>query len=241
MDKKKIKLNELTKNVAYLYYSNKDFYNDIISIREKTLTLHFFQYNPDRANTYETENNYNENHRKILNKLTQENIFEKKRELDKKNFNYIYNLRKKYNLSSSYQKPLHNFVFEGDDDSNFYQEYDIPDELEPLLVHDPDNKKELLTVLNIDENTSIADIKKHWKEIKELSLSFLNKRNKNIKKYPRKNFYLDIDIFKQKNLGNKSSEISDYINNKYNTNFSYQDINIMIKRIRDKAKSIITG
>ncbi len=232
-DKKINPHEKFVQDIWILYTVNKKFYKDVNDFRKNLVIITLNMINHRPINT--------ENFKPGIESEEGKVIAETAHKLDEKNSLGISKIRMKYNLSPSYQSYLEDFVFSDDETKYYYSKESMPDNIRPFLIKNPGNLSENMAVININKNTSIDEIKTFWKEIKKYS-AYLLKNDVSVKnkKHSSKNFERDIEIYQQKNLYKKSSEIVKYINNKYSTALSYQEINIIIKRMKNKAQKIIT-
>lgn len=151
-------------------------------------------------------------------------------------------LREKYNLSYDYQSYLEEFFEPEFSECLCFDNHGwvLPQPLTPLAVQNPHNKKEYLTVLNITPETNLKEVQKYWQEIKSYAGMYWKKRKRKHKSYPRQQLSRDLEIYNLKKDGLSSSEIAKIINKKSDKTISYQEVNIIIKRLKDQADSIIT-
>lgn len=153
----------------------------------------------------------------------------------------ISKIRIKYNLSPAYQKYLEDLTDfpVGTKVCYLYPSENLPEHLIPFRIENPDNPKERLSVLAITPETNPEDIQKYWKEIKFYAEMYDKELNTIISKsYFRPNLKRDLEIYELKLQGEKAENIASIINKKYPGTIGYQDVNLIIKRLRDKAKSI---
>lgn len=156
----------------------------------------------------------------------------------------ISKLRIKYNLSPGYQPYLEDLLDlpAGVKNAVFhYKQEDLPEHLRPFGIKNPNNPKEYLAVLAIDPETRPEDIQKYWKEIKNFA-GIYDKRLRREKpkscSFPR--LQRDLEIYALKSKGMTALEIAKAMNKKYQYPvLGYPEINLIIKRVRDKAKKII--
>ena len=161
---------------------------------------------------------------------------------DDKNFkSKISKIRIKHNLSPAYQKYLEDLTEfpVGTKVCYLYPSENLPEHLTPFGIENPDNPKEWLSVLAITPETNPEDIQKYWKEIKFYAEMYDKRLNTKISKsYFRPNLKRDLEIYELKLQGEKAENIASIINKKYPGTIGYQDVNVIIKRLKDKAKSI---
>jgi hypothetical protein len=142
-------------------------------------------------------------------------------------------LRLKYNLSSSYQEPLKDFI-EIEDRSRLL---DIPPELWPFNVANPANPLEEFTVIRLNPETTITELQKNWNRIRKEVVKL--SAHKPLKASPRTNIGRDLEIYQLRQDGKKDKEIASIINEKYpNKILGYQDIAKIVKRLLDYSKKL---
>ena len=145
-------------------------------------------------------------------------------------------MRMKYNLSFAYQKYLEELVL---DDVRYIRPNErLPKSLEPFVIQNPNNPKEEIAVISISPETSLKEVQTYWTEIKHFACLCLNYNDKEPKKYIYTQFNRDLEIFRLKKLGLTSIEIAKTINDKYPEVIGYQDVNIIISKLKAKARSI---
>ena len=244
-------------NLNILYRVNKAFQKDVDDLRHLILPEEYwnylFDFNYEPEETPETDEEllereqedsladymyYVEVGNEPLKDKDIEIYWSAKRSVkkEKKHTKLISELRIKYNLSQSYHDYLEDFI--NNPDSTFeYSRKFLPDSLIPIKINNPDNPKEVLSVLNITPDTSIADVKKFWKQIK-IFASLDTGKNSKPKLYPSAQLIRDLFIYKlHDDHGKTAKEIQKYINSDKQT-LSCEEINIIIKRLKDKAKRI---
>jgi hypothetical protein len=145
----------------------------------------------------------------------------------------VSDLRLKYNLSSSYQEPLKDFI-EIEDRSRLL---DIPPELWPFNVASPSNPKEEFTVIRLNPETTITELQKNWSRIRKEVVKL--SAHKPLKASPRVNVGRDLEIYQLRQNGKKDKEIASIINEKYPDKIlGYQDIAKIVKRLLDYSKKL---
>lgn len=225
-----------TQNLWILYRVNKEFSFDVDKVRISVNRI-VFEVNLSEKLEKETNTNLIE----TIKLKPRQTIFDLYQERERKFRLEISNLRLKYNLSSNYQSYLEALASSDDDCfKNYYSSELVPNSLMPIKIINPNNPNEYLSVINITTETSIEELKAYWPKI--ISVALKNIRNKNTKKskaYPRLNIERDLKIFELKESGCTSEEVANIINKEYSGVIGYQDINIIIKRLKEKAKEII--
>jgi len=153
----------------------------------------------------------------------------------------ISRIRIKYNLSPAYQKYLEDLTEfpAGTKVCYLYSSENLPEHLMPFGIENPDNSKEWLSVLAITPETKPEDIQKYWEKIKSWA-KIWDKRleTKMPKSCSRSNLKRDLEIYELKLQGKKAEDIASIINKKYPVTLGYQDVNLIIKRLKDRAESI---
>lgn len=153
----------------------------------------------------------------------------------------ISRIRIKYNLSPAYQKYLEDLTEfpAGTKVCYLYPSENLPEHLMPFGIENPDNPKEWLSVLAITPETNPEDIQKYWKKIKSIAAIWDKRLKVKVpKSCSRLNLKRDLEIYELKLQGKKSENIASIINKKYPGTLGYQDVNMIIKRLRDRADAI---
>ncbi len=218
-------LSNLSQNLHIIYATNGNFRDDIKYIRENVPMIMYYvpgaeieeQMEDTKSDKSSLEVGSSVDVQRLIN-------------------NYIKavsDLRLKYNLSSSYQEPLKDFI-EIEDRSRLL---DIPPELWPFNIANPVNPKEEFTVIRLNPETTITELQKNWnrirKEVAKLSA------HKPLKASPRVNVARDLEIYQLRQNGKKDKEIASIINEKYPDKIlGYQDIAKIVKRLLDYSKKL---
>ena len=153
----------------------------------------------------------------------------------------ISKIRIKYNLSPAYQKYLEDLTDfpAGTKVCYLYPPKNLPEHLRPFGIENPDNPKECLPVLAITPETKPEDIQKYWEEIKSWAKIWDKQLGlKMPKSCSRSNLKRDLEIYELKLQGKKAENIASIINKNYPGTIGYQDVNVITKRLKDKARSI---
>lgn len=213
--------NRILQNFKILFTVNVEFKNDLDNIKK----------------------NINKKllHNLSDNELSVKTLNEDTKIEDKKLHNMISKIRLRYNLPIIYQQVIHSYLICGK----------IPEhlilvgknEVTPLIVNNPDNKKEKLVVLPLSPELSITEIQNNWDMIKfnrDILLTKIMKKNKTKKIYPRKNLKRDLKIYELKKKGESTLAIKKIINKKYNTDFILKDITDIIQDLKQTANKIIS-
>ncbi len=212
-------------NIRIVYATNKNFRDDIKYIRENVPIITFFAPGAEMEEKFEEA------------KSSKPSIIVKtSADIQRLMDNYskaVSGLRLKYNLSSSYQEPLKDFI-EVEDRSYLFN---IPAELWPFNIANPTNPQEEFTVIRLNPETTITELQKNWsrirKEVAELSA------HKPLKASPRTNIGRDLEIYQLRQAGKEYKEIDSIINEKYSDKtLGYQDIAKIIKRLLDYSKKL---
>lgn len=136
----------LFQNLHIIYATNKNFRDDIKHIRENVPMI---MYSVPGAGIEEQieETKPNKSSREVDSSVDVQRLVN--------NFNKVVSdLRLKYNLSSSYQEPLKDFI-EIEDRSRLL---DIPPELWPFNIANPVNSQEEFTVIRLNPETTITEL-----------------------------------------------------------------------------------
>jgi len=212
-------------NLHIIYATNENFRDDIKYIRENVPMIMYYVPGAEIEEQIE-DTKPNKSFREVDSSVDVQRLVS--------NFSKaISNLRLKYNLSSSYQEPLKDFI-EIEDRSRLL---DIPPELWPFNISNPTNSQEEFTVIRLNPETTITELQKNWsrirKEVAELSA------RKPLKASPRTNIGRDLEIYQLRQDGKEYKEIASIINEKYPDKIlGYQDIAKIIKRLLDYSKKL---
>lgn len=144
-------------------------------------------------------------------------------------------VRIKYNLSFGYQTYLEDLINNPEAIKIEYSAKYIPEPLIPFKIENPNNPGEMLSVLNISSETSLDEVQRYWKEIKSNAVFNGEKKSKI---YSYNKLDRDLRIFNLKQEGKSAKEIQKAIRNDYPETLGCEEINIIIKRLKEKAKKI---
>jgi len=218
-------LSNLSQNLRIIYATNKNFRDDIKYIRENVPMIMY--YVPGSEMEEQIENT-----KSGKPSLEIDSSSDVERLVG--NFSKaVSDLRLKYNLSSSYQEPLKDFI-EIEDRSRLL---DIPPELWPFNVASPSNPKEQFTVIRLNPETTITELQKNWNRIRKEVVKL--SAHKPLKASPRNNIARDLEIYELRQAGKKDKEIASIINEKYPDKvLGYQDVAKIIKRLLDYSKKL---
>jgi len=215
----------LFQNLRIIYATNGNFRDDIKYIRENVPMIMYYVPGAEMEEQMEDTKSDKSSPEVDLSADVQRLV---------SNFSKaVSDLRLKYNLSSSYQEPLKDFI-EIEDRSRLL---DIPPELWPFNVVSPSNPKEEFTVIRLNPETTITELQKNWnrirKEVAKLS------SHKPVKASPRTNIGRDLEIYQLRQDGKEYKEIASVINEKYPDKIlGYQDIAKIVKRLLDYSKKL---
>ncbi|MFA5024471.1 MAG: hypothetical protein WC523_05980 [Patescibacteria group bacterium] len=226
-----------TQNLRVLFAVNADFQEDINNLRAISPSMVFS--NP----TKEEENLRLEDLEDFNEPISQEEEYEewlkgaeKRQQLFKV---MVSKLRTKYNLSFGYQTYLEDLINNPEAIKIEYSAKYLPESLIPFKIANPNNPEEILSVLNISPETSLDEVQRYWKEIKSRAV-FNNEDtgHKKPKSYPCNKLDRDLKIFNLKLEGKTSKEIQKIIRFDYPETLGCEEINIIIKRLKEKANKI---
>lgn len=153
-------------------------------------------------------------------------------------------IRGKYNLSEAYEELLHMFI-KSEKLGDMYTANSLW-HLRPFQIINPENPDEKIVAIKLFPETTLTDIVDYWPDIEqhrnwllELREGYENKRQSR-----RKNLKRDIYIYNLKKEGKTAPQIRDIINvdERFSKQkISYQDVSIIIKRLKDEVEEIIFG
>jgi len=239
MPTKNTKINpgeRFTQNLRVLFAVNAEFKEDIENLRSISPSLNWSNPSKEEENLrLEDPEDYNE----PINQEEYEDWLkgaEKRQQLFKI---MVSKLRTKYNLSFGYQNYLEDLINNPEAIKIEYSAKYLPESLIPFKIANPNNPEEMLSVLNISPETSLDEVQRYWKEIKSRAV-FNNEDTgqKKSKSYPCNKLDRDLKIFNLKLEGKTAKEIQKIIRFDYPETLGCEEINIIIKRLKEKASKI---
>ncbi len=215
----------LFQNLRIIYATNGNFRDDIKYIRENVPMIMYYvpgaemeeQIEDTKSNKPSLEIDSSADVQRLISNFSEA----------------VSNLRLKYNLSSSYQEPLKDFI-EIEERGRLS---DMPAELYPFNIANPTNPKEQFTVIRLNPETTITELQKNWHKIRQAVVKLSD--CKSLKASPRNNIARDLEIYQLRQDGKKDKEIASIINEKYPDKIlGYQDIAKIVKRLLDYSKKL---
>lgn len=241
METKNTKINpgeRFTQNLRVLFAVNTDFQKDIDQLRGVSPSMN---WSPITREEYEEDSRIQELSPEYedddeINDIKEYEDWLKGGGERKRLFTIMVSkVRLKYNLSFGYQTYLEDFINNPEAIKIEYSAKYIPEPLIPFKIENPNNPGEILSVLNISSETSLDEVQRYWKEIKSHAVFNGDKKSK-ICVYNKLD--RDLRIFNLKQEGKSAKEIQKAIRNDSPETLGCEEINIIIKRLKEKAKKI---
>ncbi len=228
-----------TQNLRVLFAVNADFQEDINNLRAISPSMVFSNPTKEEENLrLEDPDDYDDSNEPIIQEEYEDWLkgAEERQRLFKV---MVSKLRTKYNLSFGYQTYLEDLINNPEAIKIEYSAKYLPESLIPFKIANPNNPEEMLSVLNISPETSLDEVQRYWKEIKSRAV-FSNEDTgqKKSKSYPCNKLDRDLKIFNLKLEGKTAKEIQKIIRFDYPETLGCEEINIIIKRLKEKANKI---
>ncbi len=138
----------------------------------------------------------------------------------------IKNLVRKYHLSPRWEESIRRYTFFNNPK---YMGHFIG--IGIRIERDSENDVETI-LLEIDENTTLNDIKSEWPIVKFHQNRLSYKKQKKFQPIP--NFDRDRRVYELKISGVKSKDIEEIIQNEFGSSISYADIDMIVKRYKKR-------